>query len=569
VPYYAIFTTLGLQRLAEAQAAGVPLEFTELAVGDGNGAEITPSAGMTALVNETARVDVNLVEIHPGSANTVRVEGLIPAATGGFYIREAGLFNAAGELIAVASYPPIYKPELADGVTVDEYIRILLEYANVEDAIEITADLSVVAATRPYVDARTDALDERVTVLEETSPGHYGDASDGDATADAVAAVPGMSLVDTTYTLTRDCHFGHLTINSGVEVKTAGFGLYASKITTLGSGETVGRVTCNGNNGTGSLASTPGTGGAATATGTLLGGAAGGNGGGSPGSNGSSITNGMGGTGGGAGGDGGGPGFGSGGSGGSNTAIAAALGSPRSSLAHPGHVVGISGGAATWTALKGGAGGGGGGRGNAGSDAGGGGGGGGGVLVVCARELDLATVDSIQCRGGRGGDNSNVDGSGPGADGGGGGGGQGGLAILVYEKCNVTLTAAVVCAGGAGGAGGTSTGNDGDDGGTGTLVQFALGAGTALSSTHVEQGYITVGSVGAGTSYAVAFDSPFMAAFGDNGYDFEVSIAYTISSYDHVEWWITDKAADGFTINLTDDMFTGEIRWRAVGRSTT
>jgi phage-related tail fiber protein len=152
--YYTILTTLGLQRLAEAQMSGVPLIFTEFAVGDGDGAAITPAVGMTALVSEVWRGDVNLVEISSDAPTTVRIEGLIPSSDGGFTIREAGLFNAAGELIAVASYPPVYKPTPAEGVTAEEYIRILIEYAAVE-AVALTTDPDVVTATRAYVEDMT------------------------------------------------------------------------------------------------------------------------------------------------------------------------------------------------------------------------------------------------------------------------------------------------------------------------------------------------------------------------------------------------------------------------------
>jgi phage-related tail fiber protein len=152
--YYTILTTLGLTRLAEAQMSGVPLVFTHLAVGDGGGSPITPSAGMTALVNEVARVSVNNVEISPDAPTVVRVEGLIPSGTGGFTIREAALFNGAGEMIAIASYPPIYKPVPSDGAIVEEYIRILIEYAAVE-AIALTVDPDVITATRLYVDDMT------------------------------------------------------------------------------------------------------------------------------------------------------------------------------------------------------------------------------------------------------------------------------------------------------------------------------------------------------------------------------------------------------------------------------
>jgi phage-related tail fiber protein len=160
--YFAIFTTLGLTRLADAQATATPLVFSHVAVGDGNGSPITPVASMTALVNERARVATNSVGISPDEPDIVRVEGLIPAGTGGFTIREAGLFDLAGELMAVASYPPIYKPTPADGATVDEYIRILLQYTAVT-AIALTIDPNVIMATRLYVD---DATAGRLWLLE-------------------------------------------------------------------------------------------------------------------------------------------------------------------------------------------------------------------------------------------------------------------------------------------------------------------------------------------------------------------------------------------------------------------
>lgn len=152
--YFSIFTTLGLQRLAEAQMNEVPLVFTEFAVGDGGGSPITPDAGMSELVNEVYRGDVNGVSISPDAPRTVRVEGLIPSGTGGFMIREAGLFNGSGELIAIASYPPMYKPTPAEGATVEEYIRVLLEYEAVE-AIGLTVDPAVVMATREDVENAT------------------------------------------------------------------------------------------------------------------------------------------------------------------------------------------------------------------------------------------------------------------------------------------------------------------------------------------------------------------------------------------------------------------------------
>lgn len=172
--YFSVFTTLGLQRLAEAQANATPLVFTHVAVGDGNGAPITPSAGMTALVHERARVMVNNVELVLGFQNQVRVEGLLPSGTGGFTIREAGLFNGAGELIAIASYPPIYKPVPGDGITVEEYIRIILFYETV-DAVALTVDTSNIVATQLDVAEAKQQLTD--VVIKDHFIGNAIDAS--------------------------------------------------------------------------------------------------------------------------------------------------------------------------------------------------------------------------------------------------------------------------------------------------------------------------------------------------------------------------------------------------------
>jgi hypothetical protein len=164
--YFAIWTTLGLQRLAEAVANATPLVFTHFAVGDGGGAPIIPDASMTSLVQEEDRQAVNSVEIDPSAPTTIRVEAIFPAATGGFTIREAGIFNGAGELIAVASHPPIYKTTPADGVSVDTYIRMLLVYVDVT-AVSLTVDTSVVVPSRKYVDDADTALSVEITALTD------------------------------------------------------------------------------------------------------------------------------------------------------------------------------------------------------------------------------------------------------------------------------------------------------------------------------------------------------------------------------------------------------------------
>ena len=152
--YTAVITTIGATRLAEAQMSGVPLIFTEMAVGDGNGTTPIPTTAQTGLVNEVWRGDVNTVEIHVSAPSTVRIEGVIPAASGGFTVREVGCFNAAGELIVVASHPDCHKLTPAEGVTADMILRQLLYYSDLA-AISHVVDPAVVIASREYVDDET------------------------------------------------------------------------------------------------------------------------------------------------------------------------------------------------------------------------------------------------------------------------------------------------------------------------------------------------------------------------------------------------------------------------------
>lgn len=152
--YSATLTTLGAQRLAEAQMSGVPLLFAEIAVGDGDGSTPSVLASRVELVNEVWRGDVETVEIYASAASTVRIEGTIPAATGQFTVREVGVFNEAGELIVYASHPDFYKPIPAEGVSADLILRQLLYYAAI-DAIELVVDPAVATASREYVDDMT------------------------------------------------------------------------------------------------------------------------------------------------------------------------------------------------------------------------------------------------------------------------------------------------------------------------------------------------------------------------------------------------------------------------------
>lgn len=149
--YAAIITSKGQELIAAAIKGGTTISITEMAVGDGNGTTPVPGVGQTALVNEVARVKLNSLTIDPGNMNHVIADGVIPAETGGFWMREVGLFTSAGVLVAVSALPPTYKPSTAEGATNSQRILVTLIVSDTS-AVNITVDNTTVMASQSYVD---------------------------------------------------------------------------------------------------------------------------------------------------------------------------------------------------------------------------------------------------------------------------------------------------------------------------------------------------------------------------------------------------------------------------------
>lgn len=154
VTYYALLTTIGAGKLANATALGTTLKITQLAVGDGGGNVPTPDASRTALVNEVRRAPLNQLSIDPANSAQIIAEQVIPEDVGGWWIREMGLYDEAGALIAYANCAPSYKPQLAEGSGRTQTVRMVLIVSNTA-SVELKIDPSVVLATREYVDSRT------------------------------------------------------------------------------------------------------------------------------------------------------------------------------------------------------------------------------------------------------------------------------------------------------------------------------------------------------------------------------------------------------------------------------
>ncbi|EPD9010969.1 phage tail protein [Escherichia coli] len=162
--FYTLLTEIGAAKLASATALGVPLKITHMAVGDGGGALPTPDAKQTALVNEKRRAALNMLYIDPQNSSQIIAEQVIPENEGGWWIREVGLFDESGALIAVGNCPESYKPQLAEGSGRTQTVRMVLITSST-DNITLKIDPAVVLATRKYVDDK--ALELKVYVDDQ------------------------------------------------------------------------------------------------------------------------------------------------------------------------------------------------------------------------------------------------------------------------------------------------------------------------------------------------------------------------------------------------------------------
>lgn len=148
--YFAILTAVGEAKLANAAALGTQLQISRMAVGDGGGSLPNPNRNQSALVGEKYRADLNTLQTDPANASQVIAELVIPETTGGWWIREMGLYDAAGDLIAVSNCPPSYKPQMTEGSGRTQVLRMVLIVSSTA-AVQLKIDPSVVLATREYV----------------------------------------------------------------------------------------------------------------------------------------------------------------------------------------------------------------------------------------------------------------------------------------------------------------------------------------------------------------------------------------------------------------------------------
>jgi hypothetical protein len=149
--FFAILTAVGEAKQANATALGQPWTFSQMGVGDANNTDPIPNRTQTRLINEWRRAAVNQVRTDPANPNIIITEQVIPADVGGKWIREIALYDADGDMVAVANCAPSFKPLLVQGTGKTQIIRMNFIVANTA-SIVLKIDPAVVLATREYVD---------------------------------------------------------------------------------------------------------------------------------------------------------------------------------------------------------------------------------------------------------------------------------------------------------------------------------------------------------------------------------------------------------------------------------
>ncbi|HBJ0583602.1 TPA: phage tail protein [Escherichia coli] len=190
--FKTVITTAGAAKLAAATVpGGKKVTLSAMAVGDGNGKLPVPDAGQTKLVHEVWRHALNKVSVDNKNKNYIVAELVVPPEVGGFWMRELGLYDDAGTLIAVSNMAESYKPELAEGSGRAQTCRMVIIVSNVA-SVELSIDASTVMATQDYVDDKIAEHEQsrRHPDATLTEKGFTQLSSATNSTSESLAATP-------------------------------------------------------------------------------------------------------------------------------------------------------------------------------------------------------------------------------------------------------------------------------------------------------------------------------------------------------------------------------------------
>lgn len=176
--FYTIATKKGKAKIANATAFGTKINFAYLALGDGGGSYYNPVDTQEELKNEVWRGPIGSIKTDPENPNWIIVEAIVLADQGGFTIREGGIYDTDGDLLAIAKYPETYKPVMASGSAKDIKIRMVIEVSNTS-VVNLKVDPTIILATKKdleeatqVIQKTTQELDEKINNLKEDSDNH-------------------------------------------------------------------------------------------------------------------------------------------------------------------------------------------------------------------------------------------------------------------------------------------------------------------------------------------------------------------------------------------------------------
>ncbi|MEC6622262.1 phage tail protein [Enterobacter hormaechei] len=250
VKYKTVITKAGAEKLAAATVPnGKKVNFTAMAVGDGGGTLPVPDPNQTKLVKEVWRHALNKISQDRKNKNYVVAELLIPPETGGFWMRELGLYDDTGTLIAVGNMAESYKPALAEGSGRAQTVRMVIMVSDIE-SVELTIDTSTVMATQDYVDDKLAEHEQsrRHPDATLTAKGFTQLSSATDSASESLAATPkAVKAVNDDLTKVKNS----LRTASGKDVVTSQTDTTAGRVLTVGYGGlggTAPRTTVAGSN---------------------------------------------------------------------------------------------------------------------------------------------------------------------------------------------------------------------------------------------------------------------------------------------------------------------------------
>lgn len=198
--FYAILTNVGAAKQANADALGIAWKITQMGVGDAKGTDPTPNATQTSLINEWRRAPLNQLKVDDKNSAIIIAEQVIPADVGGKWIREIALYDADGDMVAVANCAPTYKPLLSQGSGRTQVVRMNLVVSSASN-VQLKIDPAVVLATREWVTEELVRQDFKHSVVAATTANI---ALSGLQTVDGVALTAGARVLVKNQTAAKD-----------------------------------------------------------------------------------------------------------------------------------------------------------------------------------------------------------------------------------------------------------------------------------------------------------------------------------------------------------------------------